>query len=207
MGTTQDERDRIEEEEFAIASHPEQKDYAAELFNIPNVEIFASGVWNGDKYTNDDLDIMVEAFNDPNHKLKPFLKLGHNEDQKLLANDGLPAAGFVSNLRRVGDKLVADFVDMPKKIFELVENKAFRKVSSEIFWNIQIAGKKFKRMLSAVALLGADTPAVSSLDDILEMYGIKSKEYEALKQHSFLSMDDKNINPSADRDWETRLPH
>jgi len=103
------------------------------LHSINGVEVFASGKWNGDHYTNEDLDEMVKAFNDTGHKIKPFLKLGHNDEQKLLATDGLPSAGWVSNLRRIGDKLVADFVDIPKKIFELISNKAFRKVSSEIF--------------------------------------------------------------------------
>lgn len=157
-----------------------------ELFNISDVEIFASGVWNGDEYSNADLDGMVAAFDKNKETLKPFLKLGHNNKQKLLANDGLPAAGWIGALRRVGNKLVADFIDLPKQIFELIQNKAFRNVSSEIYFDIEINGEKFKHMLSAVALLGSNMPAVSTLKDILSLYGLG--DYAELKNYA----DDNN---------------
>jgi len=153
-----------------------------ELQNIEGVEIFSVGIWNGDPYTNEDLDEMIRAFDENKATLKPFLKLGHNQEQKLIQNDGLPAAGWIDNLRREGEKLVADFVNLPKKIFQLIERGAYKKVSSEIYWNVDFNGKVYKRMLSAVALLGANMPAVSSLDDILDLYGIK--DYDALKNYA-----------------------
>jgi hypothetical protein len=153
-----------------------------ETFSIKGVEVFAEGTWNGDKYTNEDLKEMVRAFNSNKEKLKPFLKLGHDDKQKIVQNDGLPAAGWVDNLRQEGSKLIADFIDLPKKIFQLIKNGAYKKVSSEIYWNIEIEGQPFKRMLSAVALLGTDMPAVSSLDDILALYGIKN--FDTIKQYA-----------------------
>lgn len=155
--------------------HPDrrrQMPYAADLHQVRNVEIFAAGTWNGDKYTEKDLDAMVQAYQENRETLRFPLKLGHNSEQKMLAEDGLPAAGYVENLRRVGSKLVADFVDIPRKIFELIDNRAYRKVSAEIFWNLTVNGKKYDRLLSAVALLGQDMPAVQNLSDILAMYGI-----------------------------------
>lgn len=145
---------------------------AKELKNIKGVEIFSVGQWNGDVYTAEDLDEMVRAFNEMRDTLKPALKLGHTDKQKLIQQDGMPAAGWIGGLYRLGQKLVADFVDIPEKIFELIENKAYRKVSSEIYWNIDINGKQYRRMLSAVALLGADMPAVTNLRDILALYGL-----------------------------------
>lgn len=139
-------------------------------FSIDNVEIFAAGTWNGDTYTVQDLDEMVKAFSENKDKIRPFLKLGHDNGQKLLQNDGLPAAGWISDLKRQGNKLVATFSDVPRKIFELIKNKAYRKVSSEIYWNIELNGKSYSKFLSAVALLGSDMPAVTSLDSILGMF-------------------------------------
>jgi hypothetical protein len=145
---------------------------------ILGVEIFAAGTWNGDNYTVADLDSMVMAFEETSPQFKPFLKLGHDEKQKLLQKDGLPAAGWINKVYRVGEKLFADFVDIPAKVMELITNKAYRKVSSEIYWNMVVGEKKYPYLLGAVALLGADTPAVTSLNDILAFYGLKEQTQE-----------------------------
>ena len=141
-----------------------------ETKNIEGIEIFAAGTWNSDIYTVDDLDKMVEAYNATKTKVKPFLKLGHNEMQALLEADGLPAAGWIDNLRRIGEKLVADFVGVPKAIYELIKAGSYRTVSSEIYWNFALDGEKYPYLLKAVAILGADIPAVSSLKDIMSLY-------------------------------------
>lgn len=156
----------------------------ADLKEIKGVEIFSSGTWNGDTYTNDDLDQMVKAFNDNRGRFRPYLKLGHNEEQTLVQSDGLPAAGWIGNVYRVGEKLFADFVDIPNKIYELIENRAYRKVSCEIYWNVDIDGQNYPYLLSAVALLGADTPAVMNLADILSMYGLKDDDPSKIKIYS-----------------------
>jgi len=150
------------------------KKYAAELKTVKGVEIFSAGVWNGDEYTVEDLEIMVKAFNENSEGFRPPLKLGHSENQKLIQKDGLPAAGWVGNLYISGEKLLADFIDIPKKIFELIENKAYRKVSSEIYWNIKLGKSFYKRALSAVSLLGAENPGVTNLSDILANYNFKT---------------------------------
>ena len=73
-------------------------------------------------------------------------------------------------MRKVGSKLVADFVDIPREIYQLIQNKAYRKVSCEIYNDIQIGEKKHRKFLGAVALLGSEMPAVRSLKDILSQY-------------------------------------
>lgn len=90
-----------------------------ESFKIQGVEIFSVGNWNGDDYTHDDLYEMVRAFDDNKVGARPHLKLGHDDKQELIQRDGMPAAGWIEKLYVVGDKLVADFSDIPKKIFEL----------------------------------------------------------------------------------------
>ena len=140
--------------------------------DIKGVEIFAVGQWNGDEYTLKDLDQIVSSFEETKDYLKPYLKLGHSDDQQLLAEDSLPAAGWISNVYRKGSKLLADFCDMPSKIYDLVKKKAYARVSSEIFMNIKVNGKDYAKALKAVALLGGETPAVQTLEDIHALYAI-----------------------------------
>jgi bacterioferritin (cytochrome b1) len=141
-----------------------------DLYTIKGVEVFATGTWNGKKIEDQDLDSIVEAYGETEGILKPHLKLGHNDEQGILKSAGLPAAGWVENVRRVGSKLVADFVDIPKEIYQLIQKKAYRKVSCEIYNDIQIDTKKYRKFLGAVALLGSEMPAVRSLKDILSQY-------------------------------------
>lgn len=128
-----------------------QKEYS-ERFEIKNVEIFATGVWNGDKYTEQDLDEMVDAFSKVGYN--PPLKPGHSDEP------GTPALGWVANLKRVGDKLVGDLIDLPKKVYDSIKDRLFDTVSAEIYWDLERNGSTFKRALKAVALLGAEIPAV-----------------------------------------------
>ena len=82
----------------------------------------------------------------------------------------MPSAGLVSDIRRVGKKILADFVDVPKKIYDVVKRRAFNKISSELFVNINIDGIRHPLALKAVALLGGETPAVHDLDSILGLF-------------------------------------
>ena len=145
-----------------------------ETLTVFGVEIFSAGKWNGDTYTEEDLDAMVAAHNDLKSRLSPPVKLGHNDEQKLLAKDGFPAAGWIVNLYRQGKKLIADLTGIPKKIADLMRVGAYRKRSAEIFWDYEdpTTGKKYSRVLCGLALLGEELPAVSTLDDILALYGI-----------------------------------
>lgn len=145
----------------------------SDTFDISDVEIFATGEWNGDKYNDEDLEDIVRAFEETKPTLKPYLKLGHDDEQLLAQRDGMPAVGWIERLRKIGGKLIADFANVPKKVYELIKTGAYRRVSSEIFFNIKIGEKTFPRALKAVSLLGADTPAVSNLNDIISMYAAK----------------------------------
>lgn len=142
-----------------------------ELKEIKNVEIFATGIWNGDTFTDSDLDQIIDTFQRTKDKINPFLKIGHNEKQSLLAKDELPKAGLITNLRKVGSKILADFVDVPRKIFDVVKRKAFDKISSELFVNMEIEGVRHPFALKAVALLGGETPAVHDLNSIMNLFG------------------------------------
>ncbi len=138
--------------------------------DIADQEIFATGRWNNDEYGEADLDAMVDAHGKVG--FRPPLKLGHSETQKLLKGEELPAAGWVENLRRVGDKLMADFKAVPKTIADLIRAGGYRKKSAEVYWEYldEKQGTKLPRVLKAVALLGESIPAVTSLKDVVALY-------------------------------------
>lgn len=146
-------REKAEEQEKAIKVQEEKFD-DDELHNIEGVEIFAAGNWNGDEYSESDLDDMVLAA--PEVGYVPPLKDGHHPDIP-----GTRALGWVKNLRRIGKKLVADFMDLPKVVYEAIKKRSYDTVSSEIFWDLSRNGKTFRRALKAVALQGAEIPAVN----------------------------------------------
>lgn len=151
-----------------------------ETVSVSGVEVLSTGTWNGDIYDQDDLDAMVECFASGNVGIVPPAKLGHNKDQKMLQADGLPAAGYITNLYRDGKKLYADLRDVPKRIADLVNVKAYSKVSSEVFFNVKDGkGKRWPRVFAGLALLGADLPAVTSIADIEALYGAKMPELQA----------------------------
>lgn len=150
-------------------------------FNLEGVEIFSTGVWNGDKYTQEDLQNMVENFDQTG--FQPPLKLGHNEEQPEML-DGEPALGFVDRIYTEGTKLLADFSSLPKKVYEAIKRGNYKRVSSEIYWNFKNNGQVLDRVLKAVALLGSEIPAVTNLEAIEGLYakavgeGVIKKHYE-----------------------------
>jgi hypothetical protein len=149
-----------------------------ETVDIEDVEILAPGTWHSSTgvttFEDKDLDEIVASFEEikgnKEVNYEPPVKLGHSASQKLLQEDGYPAAGWVSSLKKVGNKLLASFVGVPKKIAELIEAGAYKKVSSEIYTAYEIGGKKYGKALKAVSLLGADIPAVKTLNDIVAQY-------------------------------------
>ncbi len=161
----------------------EEKEYSN---TIKDVEIFATGTHNGDKYTEADLDKMVTAFG--NLDYRPAIKIGHTKDKP-----GAPAYGWVANLRRTGTKLIADFTDMHDSVVDAVRKKLYDNVSAEIYFNLKRGGKTFDRALKAVALLGAEVPAVADLIPLHKMEFAAEGEFEKV----FASEMKLNVSPEA----------
>lgn len=131
---------------------------------LQGVEIFAVGVWNGMEFTQDDLQNIADNWAKLSAVHKVPLKLGHNEDQPM--TDGFPALGFATNVRVEDDKLVADFDHVPDIVNNAIKNRLYNSVSIELDIGVEYKGDKFKNVLSGVALLGADLPAVNTLEDL-----------------------------------------
>lgn len=148
-----------------------------ETVDIPGVEILAVGKWRGSqerKYTTETLANIAKSFkallSDGELNYEPPLKLGHDERQKLIQESGLPSIGWVSALKVKGDKLIADFKGVPKRLAEVIKAGGYKKVSSELYFDYRIGGKAWPAVLKAVSLLGADVPAVKTIADIRAMY-------------------------------------
>jgi hypothetical protein len=121
---------------------------------LKGVEVFRVGEWNGRRYTRADLAAMLDAF----HQLdfRPALKVGHSDAQEL-------AHGFATDLRIEGDSLVADFANVPEETVALIRQGRLVTVSSEIWFDLARGGKKWPRVLRAIALLGTNPPGVAGL--------------------------------------------
>jgi hypothetical protein len=131
------------------------------------VEILSVGKWKGREYALADLQAMEKNFYRLHGQLKPPLKFGHSDDQKLTGQkDGDPALGQVAELRVVGDKLIATLSNMPEIVQDAISKGLYTNVSSEVSFGATLDGEDLGPVLTALSLLGADLPAVSNLSGL-----------------------------------------
>jgi hypothetical protein len=134
---------------------------------IKGAHVFSVGTWNRKKFTSADLDAMVDTFKRTGQAGRVPLKLGHDD---VPLGDGAPALGWVSALWRDGDKLRADFSDVPTVIYNAIRAGNYKFVSIEILQDAKTAdGQTFPWALDAIALLGSDPPAVKDLESLQKL--------------------------------------
>lgn len=169
--------------------------------DLNGVEIFAEGNWNGDKYSGDDLQAMVDAFNKVG--FEPTIKAGHadgQDDEKQARRVfGAPALGYVKRIYRNGTKLIADITKVPRKFADLIKAGSYKRVSSEIYWNYRddSQDKTFPRVLKSVAFLGAEIPALTNLTAIQALFhkrGTRVFAYQKGHEYRLYDMDNDNDN-------------
>ena len=143
---------------------------ATETHEIRNAEIFDVGTWrgmgtgaDGMSFTDEDLDAIARDFQRLKLRGRVPLKYGHTD------TPGQPALGWVSRVWRSGSKLMADFAGVPHQVYESIRKGFYKFVSVELLPDVQMEGQSFPFVLSAVALLGADRPAVSGLKSLQEL--------------------------------------
>lgn len=140
--------------------------------NINSVEIFSVGKHRGSSVINiteSDLDEMVNSFNELGTKegFRPVLKLGHEDAQKYFGQrKGAPNLGFVEKIWKEGSKILANFSNVPDALVELIKQRRYNAVSIEMFPKTEFGGQSFQNVLTAVALLGAELPAVKGLKEL-----------------------------------------
>ena len=144
---------------------------------MQNVEIMRTGTFSpsgaaaGKRVTIGvvELDGLVESFEAlvPGGGFTPVLKLGHADAQRFMGQStGAPNLGIVAKIFREGEKLLANFSNVPDAVVDLIRQKRFTNVSVEIVPNLEFGGKTFSQVLTAVALLGAEMPAISGLKEL-----------------------------------------
>jgi len=131
------------------------------------IDIFRTGTWHGKKYTEEDLKQIVENFKKYNDKSSsdfefvPRIKLTHKESGELS-----PAFGWVKNLWVEKDRLMAEIVDIPEKVYNIIKDNFFDR-SIELYTNYKTSkGERVGYVLRAVAFLGADVPEVKGMEPL-----------------------------------------
>jgi len=162
-------------EQFEPAEYERVSMKSPDMAEIKDVEILDKGLWSGNKrqmVTTDDLDQMIANFKAG--VVEPWLTLDHNDayTDKVKSFLKVASLGWVSDLRRVGTKLVADFKQVPAKVAELIQSGTLKKRSVEFFPKgvpYRTNGKTYENVLTAVTFFGADKPAVNTLSDDFEV--------------------------------------
>lgn len=129
-----------------------------------DAEIFAVGKWNGMEFSAEDLQGMAATFMTLGDNMRVALKMGHNDEQKM--TDGKPALGWVDKVWVAGEKLMAHFTDVPQVVVDAIKKKLYKNVSVEMDVDVNHKDTNYPYVLTGVALLGADIPAVNTLKDL-----------------------------------------
>ena len=157
---------------FMEVKTPEQK--ILPTVDIPAIEVFSEGTWNGDKYDHGDLQAMVDAFDKVG--FEPTAKAGHpdgqEDEKKARLVFGAPALGYAKRIWIDGKKLFAEMKSVPKRFADLIKAGAFKRISAEIYWNYknESNGTTYPRVLKSIAFLGAEIPALTNLEAIESLY-------------------------------------
>lgn len=148
-----------------------------DLRTIRDVELLKAGTWqpcgiDGDWTVTPDALASAVAAHQAGVLRKPVIKLGHRGPMR----DAAPALGYVDNLRVVGTRtLVGDLVNVPGAIAKLLPH-AYPDRSIEALLDFEAQdGTIWPVVLTGLALLGAEDPAVEtlkSLQDVGELYGV-----------------------------------
>ena len=157
----------------------------AALATLPGVPLLSVGTWAASTgvfhVTREHLQSAIAAFADPGFR-RPVVKLGHVDARF----DGEPALGRIVNPRLSDDgmTLIGDLTGMPSWLADIAAS-AFpsRSIEGEFGHKTQ-TGTKHAFALTAVALLGIQAPAVSTLADLAALYGLDPVAVAASAAHS-----------------------
>lgn len=125
--------------------------------------------------TQEDLQAAVDAQNDP-EICTPVIKFGHKDKRFPSVVDGEPAFGKVTNLHMSenGMTLLGDFTGVPQWLAACMASAYPRRsIEGKFNWKTT-TGKTHKLALSAVALLGTEYPAITTLADIESVYAAET---------------------------------
>jgi hypothetical protein len=148
---------------------------------VEGVELLRVGTWDAStgkaRVTRADLAAMVDAWGNPAHDAAP-VKIGHDDDRfqdsegnPPSTRDGEPAYGWVENLRlsEDGAVLIGDLVGVPRMLADVMST-ALRRRSVELVRHDRVGDKTYSAVLTGIALLGVQAPAVKGLADLRALF-------------------------------------
>ena len=115
-------------------------------------EVFKTGTYPQGKFTKKDIEKIAENY-DPKFCEAP-ITIDHVQSG--------PAFGWVDNVKAEDDKLKVSFKDVPEEFEKEVNAGKYKKVSVELYRNLEGKGAYLK----AVSFLGAAAPQVKGLEPI-----------------------------------------
>lgn len=143
------------------------------LGELKGVEVLKTGTFvsmSGQKviYTVDDLEEIADNATKLADSIKPPFAATHNEGEDATINTfGSVTGGFLENIRKVGESLIADIKGVPKKALDLLEEVKEMRVSPEIYNNFRDEeGNAYGKVLRRLSWV--DIPAIKSLAGITE---------------------------------------
>lgn len=143
-------------------------------------EIFKTGVWNGETFTEQDLDNMVKSYSEDD---APHIILGHSSDYK--GQTLIPSFGRVKGmLKRIGNKLYACGTEFNELMAQWINEGFITQRSIELT-------KDNKRVL-AIGMLGAMPPAVKGMplmQSVLKESSLQFSELADVKSFEFAESD------------------
>ena len=150
----------------------------AALVTIPAVPIAKVGVWQAatGEWTCTAAQLRSAVAAEESGLFRtPILKIGHDDprftDGETLG-DGEPAVGRLERLRLEddGQTLVADLVGVPAWLAEILAS-AYPSRSIEAALDVPTGDIVWPMVVTGLALLGVQAPAIESLGDIADLYG------------------------------------
>lgn len=134
-------------------------------------DIFAVGTWNELPFSLNDLKKMAAAFTALKDELKPPVKIGHtsDEDNRSILEDQISLGEIVDMFvdeSQTPPKLMAEIDKIPNVVQEAFKKDLFKSVSIELDFDVEHKGAFFDYVVTGLALLGADLPAVNVLSDL-----------------------------------------
>lgn len=151
--------------------HPTKPDQSLATVRLPRTQLFDVGTHNGTKFSHEDIRRIVEDSNEVHQWLKPVVKLGHDSPLNELG-DGMPGFGRLGKFAMDGTKVAVEGISgVPITLATIIALGGYERVSIEMYRNWKAPnGKRYPFVIYAVAFLGAQMPAVKTLDDIPKLY-------------------------------------
>lgn len=115
-------------------------------------EVFKAGTYPQGKFSKKEIEQIAKNY-DPKFCEAP-ITLDHQQSG--------PAYGWVDTVKAENDKLKVSFKDIPEEFEKAVNSGKYKKVSVELYRNLEGKGAYLK----AVSFLGAATPQVKGLEEI-----------------------------------------